>query len=266
MSAVTTSDDLAATYLAWCRAEHTPANTVKSRARALRLLGDAGTATRLDVELVWAARRGLAPGTRAVDLAGWRSFYKWARRWDHRQDDPTLRIDAPHVPAGLPRPMSSYDLRRALAKFSPDLRRAVCLGAYAGLRVSEAAGLDWAQVDVERRHLNVFGKGGKWRVVAISPILIDELLPICEGNVVNGGGTATSAAVLERKVNRAFRAAAIHATFHQLRHRYGTIGYQATGDLLALGRMMGHASPVTTAVYAEASDDVSAKIATAVVR
>jgi len=43
-----------------------------------------------------------------------------------------------------------------------------------------------------------------------------------------------------------------------------TPAYQATGDLVAVADQMGHASVVTTSVYA--ADDVAAKITTAVVR
>ena len=49
-----------------------------------------------------------------------------------------------------------------------------------------------------------------------------------------------SAATLQRRINRAIHRAGIDATFHQLRHRYGTLAYQATCDLVAVGRQMDH--------------------------
>jgi integrase len=103
-------------------------------------------------------------------------------------------------------------------------------------------------------------------MVAIGAVLIDHLLPDTGGNVVNGGGRPQSAATLQRRANRAIRAQGIPDTFHQLRHRYGTLAYQATRDLVAVGRQMGHSSPVTTAIYAAASDDVADAIAEAVAR
>ena len=260
-------DDLSIAWLQWSRNEHVPENTVKSRGRVLRCIGNAGTATREDVEAWWGTRRDLAPATRNNDLTNLRTFYRWAARWEYRDDDPTLRLDAPKVPKGLPRPMSRADLHKVLAVLAPDLRRAVCLGAYAGLRVSEAASLDWADVDLESNQIRVMNsKGDKSRPVAISPVLVDELLPCTGGSVVTGGGPAYTAATLQRKMNRAFHAQGVTATFHQLRHRYGTLAYQATGDLLAVGLQMGHSSPVTTAIYALANDAVAAKIALAVVR
>lgn len=253
-------------YLEHLVHERVPDNTIAARRRTLRSVGNAGTATREDIEAWWSTRAHLAPSTRSNDLANLRTFYKWSQRWEHRPDDPTLRLDAPRVPNGLPRPMSRADLHKLLGDLDDDLRRAVCLGAYAGLRVSEAAALDWADVDVEAKRARVLGKGQKTRLVALSTILIDQLLPDTAGNVVAGGGKPNSPGQLQRRVNRAIAAAGVDATFHQLRHRYGTIAYQATGDLLAVGRQMGHAGPATTAVYAAASDEVADRIAEAVVR
>lgn len=260
------TDELSIAWMRWCEQENVTPNTIKRRAATLRSVGCAGTATREQVECWWTSRNQAAPATRANDLANLRAFYRWCQRWEHRDDDPTLRIDAPKVPNGLPRPVSRSDLRTLLDTLPDDLRRAVCLGAYAGLRVSEASALSWSDVDLEARRARIFGKGGKWRLVALGPVLIDELLPDTGMNVVTAGSEVYSAARLERRVNRAIKAAGVDATFHQLRHRYGTLAYQATGDLIAVGRQMGHSSPVTTAIYAAASDEVADKIAQAVTR
>ncbi len=114
--------------------------------------------------------------------------------------------------------------------------------------------------------MRVTGKGQRTRLVGMSPLLLDELLPDTGGNVVTAGGEAMSAGALQRRVNRAIRSAGVGATFHQLRHRFGTVALAATGNLLAVSRAMGHASPATTAIYAAASDDVADEIAEAVAR
>lgn len=259
-------DDLSRQWLDFCQRERTPANTIARRTAVLRSVGNAGTATREQVEDWWGNTAHLAPSTRANALACLRAFYKWCRRWEHRPDDPTLRLDAPKVPAGLPRPIGRADLRLVLMSAEPDVRRAVALGAYAGLRVSEAAQLDWADVDLEARRMRVTGKGQRTRLVAVGSVLIDELLPDVGGNVVAAGGTPSTAGTLQHRANRAIRAAGVDATFHQLRHRYGTLAYQATGDLIAVGRQMGHSSPVTTAVYAASADEMADVIAEAVGR
>lgn len=261
------TDPLSLQWIEHCRIERVPYNTVARRIATLRSIGNAGTATREDVETWWRERAGrLAPASRANDLANLRSFYAWARRWEHRDDDPTSRLDPPKVPKGLPRPISRADLRLLLDVLPDDLRRAVCLGAWAGLRVSEAAALEWADVDTEARRIRVLGKGAKTRMVGLSPILLDALLPDTGRNVVTGSTEAYSAAALQRRVNRAIQAAGVDATFHQLRHRYGTLALAGTSNLLAVSRAMGHASPATTAIYAATADADLDVIADAVTR
>ena len=264
---MTLTDPLSLAWLDWMDGSRIPAHTVARRRAVLRGLGNAGTATRGDVETWWTSRAHLSAATRANDLACLRAFYKWCARWEHRGDDPSIRLDAPKVAKGLPHPTSRTDLRKLLeGALPPDLTRAVALGAYAGLRVSEVAALDWRDVDLEARRARVLGKGQKWRLVALGVILIDYLLPDTGRNVVTGTDEVYSAAQLQRRVNRAMKVAGIDGTFHSLRHRYGTLAYQATLDLVAVGRQMGHTSPVTTVIYAAASDDTADIIAEAVAR
>jgi integrase len=260
------TDPLSLAWLRWCMNEGIPTNTVARRLATLRSIPNAGTATREDVETWWTARAGHAPASRANDLANLRSFYRWCRRWEHRTpgDDPTLRIDSPRVEPGLPRPMTHEDLHKALDSMSAPDRRAVCLGAYAGLRISEAAALDWSDVDLENRQLRIMNsKGNKSRRVPISPMLLDALLPNTGGNVV-AAGEAHDTDWLARRIRKAFRRAGIDGSFHQLRHRYATIAYQATGDILAVSRLLGHANLNTTQVYVQTRDDVAQAIALAV--
>ena len=260
-------DALSAAWIDYLTAERCPPNTIARRRSVLGSIGNAGTATREEVEAWWATRRDMSAATRSSDLASLRSFYRWAHRWEHRTDDPTLRLDAPKVDKGLPRPVTRHDLRTLLDRLPDDLRRAVALGAYAGLRVSEVAALDWADVDAEARRARIWhSKGTKSRMVTIGVILVDHLLPDTGGNVVCAGGKPYTANALQRRVNRAMHELGVADTFHGLRHRYGTLAYQATRDLVAVGRQMGHSSPVTTAIYAAASDDAAEVIAEAVTR
>lgn len=230
-------------------------NTIETYARTLRTVPNPATATREEIEQWWRSRAHLKPASRNNELSAVRAFYKWAVIFEHRNDDPTLRLMYVKQGKGMPRPVSRADLMALLdAIEDADVRRAICLGAWAGLRVSEAAALDWADVDTENNRIRVTGKGGKVRLVGLSPLLLDSLLPDTGGNVVRAGGKPYAAATLDRKANRAIRAAGVDATYHQLRHRFGTIALAATGNLLAVSRAMGHTSPATTAIYAATSD------------
>jgi integrase/recombinase XerC len=243
-------------------------NTVATYRRTLRTVPHPETATREDIEAWWESRAHLAATSRVNELSAVRRFYRWCRIWEHRPAgfDPTERIDPLKVPRGLPRPISREDLLVLLAKLDGEMRRAVCLGAYGGLRVSEAAALRWSDIDQETRRIRVVGKGQKTRLVALPPVLLDSLLPDTGGNVVTGRDDGYSAAGLQRKVNRAIESAGVAATFHQLRHRFATVGLGATGNLLLVSRALGHDSTATTAIYAQVADSDLDLIGDAVTR
>lgn len=82
-------DALSQQHIDWLRAQNDWAeNTIASRTRVLRSVGNAGTATREDLETWWQTRTHLAPGTRAVDLSHLREFYKWCMIYEHLDKDP----------------------------------------------------------------------------------------------------------------------------------------------------------------------------------
>lgn len=242
--------------------------TIQSYRSTMRAyLDDPLGATLEEAERWWEGQDHLSPRTRSAHLSCVRSFYKWAMRYDLVERDPTRRLDPPTLPKGAPRYITRDQLDKLLAELPGDLRRAVVLGAWAGLRVSEVAALDWQDVDLEAHRLHVRdGKGGKSRTVGIAPLLVDQLLPVTGGNVVTGGGTEPTANALQQRVNRSMKQAGVDATFHQLRHRFGTITYGVTGDPLAVAAAMGHASLETTRIYAAVSDEALDRVAAAAVR
>lgn len=260
-------DSLSTEHIDWLdRQNDRSKNTLAGRSRVLRSLPDAGTASREDVERWWEERAHLATGTRAVDLSHLRDFYRWCQMYDHRTDDPTVRIRAPRVENAVHIKVSTEELVNLLAALPDDLARAVRLGALAGFRVSESAALDWIDVDTADDVLVVRrSKGGKSRAVPVSPDLIRQIGPaLSSGNVVTHGGPPYTAAQLQRRLNRAMRAHGCEFTSHDLRHRWGIAAYRVSHDLLAVGEMMGHSSVNTTKVYAQADSEMKRKIASGV--
>jgi len=265
--------DAVAAFLEWAEHDRLRSQHTLARYRAvLTQLPDPAAATAAEIEKWWASRLELSPATRANELACLRSFYRWATRFDVRPDDPTRRLDAPKVDNAFPRPIGRAELAQAFeitdAREAPELRRALALGAYGGLRVSEAAELRWSAVDLERRFLRIRGKGRKERLAGISPKLLDEILPERAGalTVVGGEGGAISADVLQRRVNRLLGSVADGLTFHKLRARYVTQGIAETGDIFAVSRAVGWASIETAKHYAALSDDALHRIAAAASR
>jgi site-specific recombinase XerD len=106
-------------------------------------VGDPIAATVDDVETWWESIEHLSPAARARTLSCVRSFYKYAMKYDLLETTPLRRLDAPSLGRRLPRPVSRADWLKILANTEGELRRAVCLSAYAGLRIGEVADLDW---------------------------------------------------------------------------------------------------------------------------
>ena len=256
-------------FLIWAERDRRRSPHTLARYRAvLSQIDSPETATPEQIEAWWAGRYDASPATQANELACLRSFYRWATRFDHRADDPTRRLDPPKVPNKVPRPIGQADLDRLLGPLTadtPDLRRAIALGAYGGMRVSEAAGLDWSNVDLESRRIYVRGKGSKERVIAIHPVLLDKILPEVKGNVVTAGGETYSGAVLQRKVNRHMARHELNHTFHDLRKRGASLAMGRVRNPQAVAQFFGWSSLQTVTHYAVVSDETLDEIAAAMI-
>lgn len=262
-------------WLAWLRTDRGRAeNTVQTYARTMRTLTvDPLTATREDIEAWWKARAEDADGeprphsSRNNELSAIRSFYKWAQRFERRDDDPTRRIDQLREQRRESRFVGAQDLQHLLTHLSPEMRRAVALGAYGGLRISEVAALDWADLNMEIRRMTVRGKGDKERVVAVPIPLLDILLPEVPGaNVVTGNEKGYDGHYLQMKVNDAMRRNGVALSFHKLRHRFGYMAASAGIAPTSIARSMGHTNLATTMRYVAAVDSDLDLIGEAVTR
>jgi integrase/recombinase XerC len=168
-------------------------------------------------------------------------------------------------PRRLPESLAAGDVDAFVATLRTHRDRAMVLAMLlGGLRSAEVRGLKLAGVDMGRRRLRVFGKGGKERQVPVDPAFFTELaaylrlerpsrLATPECFVVLRGPT-TGAPVTEAGLRSLFRghramSGAVRVRPHRLRHTYGTELAAAGMDLLALRELMGHSSPETTAAY-----------------
>jgi site-specific recombinase XerD len=156
-----------------------------------------------------------------------------------------------------------------------DIRKAaiveILLGT--GLRVSELCALVVGDVYVGGDSPNVLvrrGKGGKARLVAISVNLARYLAGFITWKRSIGEPVApTSPLVLSERggsmhrsaVHRVWKSALecaglpLHHGVHATRHSYAVELYRRTRDLRLTQRLLGHASPNTTQVYASLLDE-----------
>src|SRR4051812_12103660 len=148
--------------------------------RLKKPIGDAGT-DELQTYPAELRAEGLAPTTIARRLSAARSYFAHEVLLGNRTDTPAAEIEPPRRRRTLPRTLSPREAERlieAAAGTTPrSLRDAALVELLygAGLRVSEAVGLERAGVDLEKRLVRTIGKGSEERVVPIRRGAADPL-------------------------------------------------------------------------------------------
>lgn len=212
----------------------------------------------------------VSPNTIRNEITHLRSWFLWLRRHGHRADDPTSLIDAPRLVKPAIPAADDKAISEALAKASDADRVILVLSAFAGLRASEVAGLQWPDVDTTRATITVRnGKGRKTRTVAMSepvaaalavlPRLSEVVIPRADGKP--GANLPNQ---ISKRATALLGGRAAGYTLHQLRHRFATAAYAGTHNLRAVQDALGHSSPNTTAIYAHTrGEDLHAAAAAA---
>ncbi|WP_202627599.1 tyrosine-type recombinase/integrase [Cellulomonas sp. APG4] len=177
-------------------------------------------------------------------------FYRWAHRNGHVDVDPTVRLPTVRVPRGRPRPAPESVVAQSLHASDERVRLMVALAVFAGLRAGEISRVSSWDLDGDR--LTVHGKGGKDRQVPIGPPELLEAIANADGWLFpNGRGGHLSPNHVSKLMARAMPDG---WTAHTLRHRFGTVAYAGTRDLLAVMELLGHSSPDTTRIYVQLPD------------
>ncbi|MCL6621683.1 MAG: site-specific tyrosine recombinase XerD [Syntrophobacterales bacterium] len=125
--------------------------------------------------------RGLSARSRARHLSALRRFFRFLEREEEISANPATLLNTPRLPARLPQVLSEAQVEALLT--APEgttpwgQRDAALLEVlYAtGLRVSELVGLTLRQVDLTRGLVRVTGKGGKERLVPLTPLAVAKL-------------------------------------------------------------------------------------------
>lgn len=247
--------------------------------RFMRFAGDVPPAT-ITEQLIKNYKRDLmarvAPGTARHALTVVRSFCAWCVVEGHMTENVALRVPHPHVTLPNPDPLTSDQITALFAALDAPQRshkatwrrnrRAVCLMIYAGLRITEAAGVEWRDIDLVRREITVrkeVAKGGKARVVPICDELYDELIRarwrtppyhvVDQGDTRAGRGKPLDSKSLAHLFERWLPARGVHIHSHQLRKTFATELYVRGEDLATIQRLLGHSDPKTTMRYIGAS-------------
>lgn len=237
----------------------------------------------IEAYLAFCEAQGLSTATRARRLSAIRQLFRFAFDEGWRADNPAIRLKGPGRTRRLPGTLSVPEVEAiiAAARRSPrDRLRNTCLMEllYAtGMRVSELVTLPVAAVRGDPRMILIRGKGGKERMVPLSPPARTALAAwLAERD------TAESAARAGRRPASRFlfpsrgkdghltrhgfflliKALAASAglppdrvTPHTLRHAFATHLLANGADLRSIQTMLGHADLATTEIYTHVLDE-----------
>lgn len=214
---------------------------------------DLTSVTALQIESWQASHTDWKPNTRQCAHKALCSYFRWARRAGVRPDNPTEDFDSIRVPATTGRPLPEAALHAALTAADDTTRLMIMLGAYAGLRRSEIAGL--RREDLDGDVLKIVGKGGKTRLIPIGGELLTLLQACPPGWIFPHPRWPNDHLIGARIAERVHALLPPGYTVHKLRHRYATRIYERTRDLMALQQLLGHTSVETTRKYVKTDLD-----------
>lgn len=196
-----------------------------------------------------------------------RVFFGLLQDLELRPHDPARRLPRIRIPRGVPRPCPDGAIREALDATDARVRLAIQLGAEAGLRRMEIATLRREDVEGYPGDFSVHvrcGKGGHARVVPIGDNLAHQLRASGDGTSTYLFPSAGDGHITPAHLGTLIRKALPdHWTAHTLRHRFGTVAYQASGDIRAVQELLGHQSLATTAIYTKVADESKRRAAAA---
>lgn len=234
------------------------------------------TADRAMVEdyLVQCEAIGLATATKARRLSSIKQLYRFAFEENLRKDNPAIQVRGPRKDKRLPKSLSLQEVEQLLQtahtmpKQRADKTRLTCLMnlLYAtGMRVTELVSLPVAAVRGNPDMILVRGKGGKERMVPLSPSARDAVILWLSLRDQDEAHTKSAFLFPSRgkqghltriwffqQIKKLALMAGVNAekvTPHSLRHAFATHLLAGGADLRSIQTLLGHADIATTEIY-----------------
>ncbi len=208
-------------------------------------------------------------------LASMRSFFRFAQREGLVDSNPAKPLRNPRPGRKLPHFLSTEEIGQLLS--APDastpsgLRdRAILETMYsAGLRVSEAVGMNDGDIDWHGMLIRVRGKGRKERLAPVGSFATEALKQWLsvrklasdqpEGDdapiFLNKFGRRITTRSVARMLEKHLKLAGLdlRTTPHTLRHSFATHLLDSGADIRSVQELLGHKSLVTTQIYTHIS-------------
>ena len=228
--------------------------------------------------------KGRATATLRMDMKTVNGVFAQAVKQGLISTNPAAAVELDDAAGAEKSPFTPQDLSQLLAFASPDWKTAILLGAYAGLRLSDAAKLTWNAVDFENGILNFkpqkTARKGRTLSIPMHPVLAAHLEsiagevggPICPS--LAGKGTGGKSGLSSRflrimqeagidnrasKVNASQARAVSAKSFHSLRHFFNSALLNAGVDEKTRMDLSGHTTTSINRKYSHAETETLRK-------
>lgn len=207
-----------------------------------------------------------------------KAFYSWPQREGHIQENPAGLVRVPKAKKVIIQTFSEDQIRRvvgAIDRGTPGGFRNYCIVLLlldTGIRLSELVSLKVPDLDLERGHFKVLGKGWKERIVPLGALVqralwryVNQYRPEAmhagiEEVFLTRAGTAVKAGWVYRMIARRGQKAGltgVRCSPHTFRHTFAKRFLLNGGDVLTLQKILGHSSLEVVKMYlALSSGDV----------
>jgi len=208
--------------------------------------------------------------TQARSLAAIRQFYNFISDKFEEIENPTNKIESPHVEKSLPDFLTSSEIESLFGSISEgdiyELRDKTMFELLysCGLRISEAVEIKIGDVDFEKAYINVIGKGNKERMVPMGEEAIrllkkynDESRSLILGSrdsmflFISKKGSKLNRKSVWRLLKNYVKRTSItkNITPHTLRHSFATHMIENGADVRSVQELLGHMDISTTQIY-----------------
>ena len=217
------------------------------------------------------AKRGQARSYVRLQFSALRTFYQFLAARKGLQGNPVREVQLPKIEKKLPLVLTRQQVEELLAaptresksRSAPSwmpLRDVAIMELFysSGLRLSELAALDVADVDLYTESVRVFGKGRKERVCPVGLPALESISRFRAAAKVHSGplfinksrariSTRSVWLILKRYLR--FTSIPVSISPHKLRHSFATHMLDRGADLRSVQALLGHASLSTTQIY-----------------
>ena len=224
---------------------------------------------KMAVDYVQALKKSGAKDTSVFrKICSFKQFFKFLRRKRIITDDPFEDFELHKIRRKLPETLTVNEMNRLLTCIREQVPamlglpveevfltvrdRAMLETLYSGaLRVSELCGMNWQDIDWNKREVRVVGKGNKERVVPLgeeAALHLARYLRDGRPALAAGANEALFLSVRGRRLDTStVRRLLRHP--HRLRHAFATHLLEGGADLRVIQELLGHASLSTTQIY-----------------